>query len=282
MLDLHTHTKYSKHAKGEVEEVIKSAISNKVDILCLTDHAPYLVDVNNRILDAELNEYIEEVNRASKTYHDQIRVLVGLEVDYHPDHEDYISDLLQSVNLDYVIGAIHYVYVNGERINVWDIESLSSKEFLDEYFIYLDKMICSGFFDSIAHPDTIMRGGIKSKQFFDRFYPLARKMREYKVSYEINCSSRRKSNYNVESQSKDKGDAVYPNYYLVEALIREGISFTIGSDAHKPEDVGLGIHENLVKCMEVGLEFVTYYESRRPKKLSIKTLAVYRDDIGLA
>ncbi len=272
MIDLHTHSQYSKHATGEVEEVVKSAISNGIQVLCITDHAPYLVDSTNRILESELDDYLEEVRVVSSKYSEKIKVLVGLEVDYHPEHEDYIAQLLESVEVDYVIGAIHYVYVDGEKINVWDIESLSSKDFIDNYFLYLRKMIASGFFDSIAHPDTIMRGGVSPHEFYERFLPLAQEMKSRGVSYEINCSSRAKSNYDPKTKSKTKGEVVYPNYELVATLIEQGLSFTIGSDAHEPSDVAYGVRQNLELCMSAGMDTITYYEARNPFQVLIAPL----------
>lgn len=269
MLDLHTHSQYSKHARGEVEEVVKSAIAKGIQILCLTDHAPYLVDSDNRILESELDDYIEEVRFISCKYSEKIKVLVGLEVDYHPEHENYIAKLLESVEVDYVIGSIHYVYVDGERVNVWDIEYLSSEDFIDSYFFYLRKMIVSGFFDSIAHPDTIMRGGISSREFYERFLPLVKEMKEHNVSYEINCSSCTKSNYNPKTKCKTIGEAVYPNYDLVAVLIDQGLSFTVGSDAHKPSNIGYGVRQNLELCMREGMDAITYYEARKPIVLPI-------------
>ncbi|EPW6429585.1 histidinol-phosphatase [Vibrio alginolyticus] len=272
MLDLHTHTQYSKHATGEIEEVVKSAIAKGIQVLCLTDHAPYLVDSNNRILESELDDYIKEARFISSKYSEEIKVLVGLEVDYHPEHEDYIAHLLRAVEVDYVIGAIHYVYVDGQKINVWDIECLSSNNFIDNYFLYLRKMVVSGFFDAIAHPDTIMRGGISSSEFFERFLPLAQEMKSHGVSYEINCSSGGKSNYDPKTKSKTKGEAVYPNYELVATLIDLGLSFTVGSDAHRPNDVGYGVRQNLEACMRAGMNSITYYEARKPILLPISRL----------
>ncbi|MEZ8790241.1 MULTISPECIES: histidinol-phosphatase [Vibrio] len=272
MLDLHTHSQYSKHAKGEVEDVVKSAIAKGIQTICLTDHAPYLVDSENRILASELVSYIEEVRFIAAKYSEKIKVLVGLEVDYHPEHEDYIAKLIESVEVDYVIGAIHYVYVDGEKINVWDIENLSTREFLDNYFFYLNKMIISGFFDSIAHPDTIMRGGIGEREFYERFTPLLREMRAHGVAYEINCSSLAKSNYNPETKRKTKGEAVYPNYDLVRTMVEQELSFTIGSDAHSPSNVGSGIRENLELCVKAGMDNITYYEARKPIAVPIHQL----------
>ncbi|MCA2018631.1 histidinol-phosphatase [Vibrio tritonius] len=269
MLDLHTHSQYSKHATGDVEDVVKSAIATGIEFLCLTDHAPYFIDSNNRILESELHQYIKEVRSISSKYSEKIKVLVGLEVDYHPEHEDYISQLLDSVEVDYVIGSIHYVYVDDKKINVWDIEHLSSTDFIDNYFFYLRKMVASGFFDSIAHPDTIMRGGISSYEFYERFLPLAQAMKSCGVSYEINCSSPTKPNFDPKTKISTLGSAVYPNYKLVATLIEQGLSFTIGSDAHKPSDVGYGVHRNLELSMKVGMHSITYYEARKPFILPI-------------
>ncbi|WP_318483072.1 histidinol-phosphatase [Photobacterium leiognathi] len=272
MLDLHTHSQYSKHAKGEVEDVVKSAIAQGIKILCLTDHAPYFVDSENRILESELASYVKEVRSMAAKYSEKIKVLVGLEIDYHPQHEDYIANLIQSAEVDYVIGAIHYVYVNGIKINVWDVEHLSTKEFLDNYFSYLHKMIISGFFDSIAHPDTIMRGGIEEREFCDRFVPLVQEMKIHDVAYEINCSSLTKSNYDPATKCKTKGKAVYPNYDLVTTMVEQGLSFTIGSDAHSPLNVGFGVRENLELCVKAGMDTIAYYEARRPVVLPINQL----------
>ena len=262
MIDTHTHTQYSKHATGEVEELIKAAISNNIKILSITDHAPYFVDEYNRILKSELGKYIREIRFFSNKYKDDIKVLVGLEVDYHPEHNLYIYNLLKDIEIDYVIGAIHYVYINDKKINVWDIDSLLAPEFIDEYFNYLDSMIESGFFDSIAHPDTILRGGIKSKLFSDKFDPLIPKMVKNKISYEINCSSKNKDNFDPILQKNVRGDAIYPDYDLLRKLNYHNVSFTIGSDSHNIIDVGFGIKDNLLKCNSIGINEIAFYENR--------------------
>lgn len=43
-IDSHVYTKYSKHAVGEIEDVILVAISRGVRIITITDHAPFPID----------------------------------------------------------------------------------------------------------------------------------------------------------------------------------------------------------------------------------------------
>jgi histidinol-phosphatase (PHP family) len=54
VIDSHTHTHYSKHARGTVDEVIDAAIARGVRLLTITDHAPFPIDPDNRLRRTEL------------------------------------------------------------------------------------------------------------------------------------------------------------------------------------------------------------------------------------
>lgn len=272
MIDSHVHTHYSKHAEGSVEDVVTAAIANDIKILTITDHAPYPVDSNNRLLESELISYFDEIKEISKKYAREIDVLVGLEVDFHPDEIDYIKNLLNRVNVDFVIGAIHYVYIDAKRVNVWDIDKLYDQQFISEYFNYLDALIESGLFDAIAHPDTILRGGIESCVYQQHFSELIPKMLRYDMSYELNCSGFRKSVYDPINKTKSQNSCAYPNLDTVSDFNENGGSFTIGSDAHHPSDVGLGIKEQLIICKKNNIEFISYYKKRQKIKVKVENI----------
>ena len=150
MLDNHIHTKYSKHAIGSIEEIVITAIQNNIKVLTITDHAPFYVDRKNRLLDSELPDYFAEINQVKATYASEIKILTGLEVDFLPNNVNYLEKMLENLELDYVIGAIHYVYLHNEKVNVWDIDKLNNKRFISEYFSYLYELIQSHLFDSIV------------------------------------------------------------------------------------------------------------------------------------
>ncbi len=111
MIDSHTHSKYSKHAIGTVEEVGLTAIERGVKVLTLTEHAPFPVDSYNRLLISELQQYGEEIRLTADKYKDWIKVLHGLEADYSPEHADYVSDLLSGLELDFVIGSVYTLFL---------------------------------------------------------------------------------------------------------------------------------------------------------------------------
>ncbi|MEG6913654.1 PHP domain-containing protein, partial [Pseudomonas aeruginosa] len=84
MIDSHSHTSYSKHATGTVDELVRASIAAGVTILTITDHAPFPVDTDNRLLASELDRYFADIERARKIYQGQITILCGLELDYMP------------------------------------------------------------------------------------------------------------------------------------------------------------------------------------------------------
>ena len=272
MIDSHTHSKYSKHAVGEIEEVVISAIKNNVKILTITDHAPFLIDTDNRLLMNELEKYFSDIEYVQNKYKHEIKILKGIEADYIPQHHKYTENLISSLDLDFIIGSVHSVFLKEERINVWDIKKLNNKKFLDEYFIYLKELINSKFFDSIGHPDSILRGGILEQEYYDRFYPLIELVKGKNISYELNASGLRKSTYNLRTKEKEKNVWNYPSKNLVKELSINDISFTIGSDAHSPLDVNKGVQSLLEKLKDTKIESISYYENRIRKDININNI----------
>lgn len=74
MIDSHSHTFYSKHATGTVDELVRASIAAGVTILTLTDHAPFPVDTDNRLLASELDRYFADIERARNSYQEQITI----------------------------------------------------------------------------------------------------------------------------------------------------------------------------------------------------------------
>jgi len=58
MIDSHSHTFYSKHAIGTVDELVRASIAAGVTVLTITDHAPFPVDMDNRLLASELDRLL--------------------------------------------------------------------------------------------------------------------------------------------------------------------------------------------------------------------------------
>lgn len=263
MIDSHTHTKYSKHATGNVEDLVKAAIDKNIRILTITDHAPFYIDTNNRLLISELKRYSEEIDHAKDKYSGSIRILKGLEADFLPNNLDNLSAIISDIELDYLIGSIHYIFVGDKRINVWDIESISHPAVISQYFVCMKELLESGLFDAVGHPDAILRGGIPDSLYYEHFHPLITLMKKNDISYELNASGSSKTTYDLLTKVHMCDICSYPSWPTVAALNANGVSFTIGSDAHAPEKVGNGIDRVLQELQSLGLTSISYYEKRK-------------------
>lgn len=178
MIDSHSHTFYSKHATGTVDELVRASIAAGVTILTLTDHAPFPVDTDNRLLASELDRYFADIERARNSYQEQITILCGLELDYMPGTDAFNRELLTCYPMDFVIGSIHYVEVPDETmVKVWELPRLAGQAFLDRYFANLEGLLDSGLFDAVGHADTLLRG-VPEDIFLRRFEPCWRRSPE--------------------------------------------------------------------------------------------------------
>lgn len=274
MIDSHTHTRYSKHAVGSVDDLVRAAIENGIKILTITDHAPFFVDETNRLLESELQTYSEEIDRAKEKYAGAIKVLKGLELDYMPGAHDYLDRMLKHLDLDFVIGSIHYVPVNQGYVKVWDLHRLNNPEVLLSYFQVLKELLQCNLFDAVGHPDVLLRS-VPESAMYEHFNHLLPLFTRHQIAYELNASGLRKTTLDQESLQEVNGIWSYPSLSMLPQLIAEGISCTIGSDAHNPTDVGAGIQELLGTLVPAGLTNISYFENRRRIEVSIQEIWIH-------
>lgn len=272
MIDSHTHTFYSKHAIGTVNELVREAVSKGIEVLTITDHAPFYIDRQNRLLDSELDHYFADIDRAKRNNSGLIKVLCGLEMDYMPGAYDYSAKMLGRYDLDFVIGSIHYIPLAGsDQVKVWEISRFANADVLESYFKTLVELLECGLFDAVGHADTLLRG-ISDTVLSNYFEPLLPLFAQHNVAFELNASGLRKTSLNQQTRQEVNSIWSYPSLSLVQKLISLGANFTIGSDAHAPLDAGAGVQEIVDTLMPLGLKRISYFEGRKPVNVPVKAL----------
>lgn len=276
MIDSHVHTFYSKHATGTVDEVVRAALAKEVSVITFTDHAPFHVDKQNRLLECELNRYFDDIERARTAYRGQIKILRGLELDFLPGATDYTARILARYDLDFAIGSIHYIpMAHGDQVKVWDLARLNDPAVLKRYFSGLAELLSCGLFDSVGHADALLRGVPESvvRRYME---PLLPAFTRHNISFELNASGLRKTTLATSAGREVHGIWSYPSLSLMPLLIHAGATFTIGSDAHKPEDVGVGVREVVDALIPLGLKTVSYFEDRQRVDIEATSLMTSR------
>ncbi|EGY20810.1 hypothetical protein VD0002_g2067 [Verticillium dahliae] len=111
------------HAKDQLEDIIRHAISMGYKTMGLTEHMPRLQvsdlypeeltgdpDEAVAVLTPRHEAYLIEAQRLQAKYAPQIHVLIGFEGEwYRPAYGPYITTLAAHPAVDYFIGSIHHV-----------------------------------------------------------------------------------------------------------------------------------------------------------------------------
>lgn len=265
LIDWHTHPYYSQDAKGSVEAFVLQALKVGLESIALTTHidlnpARDVIDnwmrVNGRLVrisNDAVSHYIAEVAEAQTKYLNEIKILLGFEFSYGKSFENRIAHFIEKYKPDVAIGSVHSLGNIGFTASkeVYFYKTAAPSGFLAKYCEKAADLVCSGLFSIVGHLDGYRKylGAQWNGQLDDaeqRFFPpVFDEMAKRGVGVEVNTAAWRKGL-----------DDFYPNKKLLEMAIKHGVRVvSLGSDAHRPKDVGAGIAEAkaFVKKMEVDI-----------------------------
>lgn len=251
IVDLHNHTPRCNHAEGNLEEFVDKAILNGTRFFGFSDHAPMYFDEKYRMGLVEVQDYEKEILALREKYKNHIKVLLGYEVDYL---EGYVLDEVLKRDVDYLIGSVHFIgkwgFDNPEFIG--EYKSKNIDKVWEDYFLAIENLAKSGKFDIVGHLDLI-------KIF--KFYPI----QEIKKISEKAILEIKRANMCVEVNMAGFRKPVveqYPSKELLELILENDIPITFGSDAHRPNEVGLNSEKGLAIIRDLGFKKCAVYEGR--------------------
>jgi len=189
---------------------------------------------------------------------------LGLEVDFVPGREDQTANLIDRLELDYVVGSVHFV--GDHAVDHGDYDIWASGRSVDHvwrrYFETLGEAAGSGLFDILAHPDLVkIWGGARPRPDGDlrRYYELAMDgIAASGIAIEVSTAGLR----------KPVGEC-YPAPALLEMCVDAGASIALSSDAHVPGDVGRDYPAALELLESVGVGELCVFERRARRLESI-------------
>lgn len=230
--DYHTHTPLCHHAHGEPEAFVAAALAAGISEYGISDHAPARPEPFDdwRMLESDLPDYWKWITRARENAAGRLPIRSGLECDWLPNCEDWITDLGQRYPWDYLIGSVHYLddwdFDNPKWLGRWaesDIEHVWA-----HYWKTYSRMAESRLFDILGHPDLVKKFSYRPPGDLARFYePVLEVIAESGSAIELNTAG----------WHKPCAEA-YPEARFLELAFAAGIPLVISSDAHAPEEVG--------------------------------------------
>jgi histidinol-phosphatase (PHP family) len=257
--DSHMHTPLCKHAWGEPEEYAQQAVKAGLKGIIFTCHCPMPNGFwpTVRMSESEFDTYLAIVQRAADAYKGKLDIRLGIESEYYPGCEEYISALHQRADFHYVLGAVHWQAK--EYLNKFETGTIEN--FRRTYFEHLAKSAESGLYDCLAHPDLVKNYHPDSWCFaivkntvsnaLDRIAATG-------VAMELNTSGLNKSYSEMN-----------PGLEMLRMMADRKIPIVLGSDSHRALRVGEHFVTALNHLTEAGYENVSYFLNRKRIDLPI-------------
>ena len=231
MIDYHIHTKLCNHAGGVMGAYVKCAIEKGLKEVCFLDHLT-LAEPGNRLsmTPGEVPFYFQAVQNLKNSFDGIISVKAGLEVDFSPENKDLVEEIIGTFSFDVIGSSIHFpgsIDIVSSRSD-WKQGKFDTDYVHELYFSQFKTMLEYDYFDMICHLDLPKKFGRKPIKTFDKeLDEIIITIKEKDLTVELNTGG---YNHLVSEP--------YPAPGIIKKCQNAGVSMTLGSDAHHPDDVG--------------------------------------------
>ena len=253
--DYHIHTTYGD-GKSAPEEYIAPAIAARLKEIGFSEHIALFRGKEEWTMDATgVEKYLNHITNLRDNC-DEIKVKIGFEVDFFPGEEKTLGKFLPALDVDYLIGAVHYI--GDSSANFFDPEFYKGKNFnrlFETYFEMVLEAVYSELFDIIAHCDIIRMFGYKITFNPEPLYKkLAVAMKKHNVAFEVNTNGR----------NRPLAD-FFPDRKFLHIFCEENVPVCVNSDAHMPHRVGQYFDEAYDLLRYAGFSEMAVFENRERK-----------------
>ena len=258
VVDYHVHS-ISPDAKVPMQKMCEAALERGLKEIAFTDHYElYAHGVHRQFFHEEyLKQYWKELERCREQFAGRLIIRSGMEFgQLHLCREEAFG-IIRRYPFDYLIGSIH-------KIENVDLEKMEYTErtvpqIMESYYRHLVELSAWGEYDCIGHLDLVKRHLARHgfADDYEQYEPYIDEILKNVIArgkgIEINTSGIRQG----------VGEPM-PGFRTLKRY-RElgGTILTVGSDSHRPQDVGADLAAAEVLMREAGFTQCTSFERRR-------------------
>lgn len=239
-----------------MSEMCRRAVALGISEIGFAEHYDLHPDENPRDW-LRLEPWWEELERCRSTYRGTLIIRAGIEIGEPHLFQDEIRVMLARAAFDYVIGSLHWV---GRRaIFVPAYFDRPADEAFGQYFDELERMTRIGGFDVLGHLDVPARasfehyGRYDPRTYEDRIRKVLRHCIEQGIALDINTSGLRRP-----------ARILLPGLEILRWYVEMGgRHVTLGSDAHRTEQVAAHFDVALETIRAAGIDHLTQFERRK-------------------
>jgi histidinol-phosphatase (PHP family) len=244
--NFHTHTRHCDGA-GEPHEFVEAALRKGMRRLGFSGHNVLPFPTTWTMPAGNLESYLREVREVKARFRDRLDIFLGIEADYLPGVTSPVHPAIQGLNLDFVVGSVHFVAPENGRAawtvddTVEEFETLTRESFagdvravVERYYRLVAEMAESATPDIIGHFDLVKKTN-RDGRWFDEDAAWYRDA----VSHALDAVKRSGSimEINTGGVVRNTSGAYYPSEWILREACRRGIAVMVNADAHKPEHI---------------------------------------------
>lgn len=264
--DYHLHTKFSSDSTAEMTDMIDKAVSLGLKEIMFTDHMDIDFPDRNMPFCLYYPDYSDAINLYKVLYMKKIDVLIGVEMGLQK-HIVMEADMFTKYNpFDFVIGSTHVI----DGVDVSDkkfFDGLSKKEAFTKYFeSVLENAKLHNCYNVYGHIDYVNRYApyedkeVNYSEFREIIDEILKTIAEKGKGLDVNTSGYRYGN-----------GRPYPQLEILKRFKELGGEIiTIGSDAHKPEDIAYRFEDAYEIVKAAGFKAIASFRNKTPKFIDIK------------
>lgn len=261
--DYHVHSHYSYDSRSSMAEMCRSAIALGVQEIGFADHYDLHPDENPRDW-LRLGPWLEELALCRAEFNGRLVIRAGIEIGEPHLFQAETQIILAGAPFDYAIGSLHWV----GRNSVFDSAYFQrpAEEAFGLYFAELERMTRTGGFDVLGHLDVPVRygfdcyGGYDPRCYETLIRPVLRNCVERGIALDLNTSALRR-----------KARVLLPGVDILRWYVElGGTGVTLGSDAHRPDQVAAHFDVALEAARTAGLKYLVQYERRRQRLIPLE------------
>jgi len=275
---LHTHTVFCD-GKDDIETMCRAAHAKGLAAIGFSSHGPIektgLASCWN-MKEQRLGEYMTEVRAARLRWQGKLSVYLGLELDYIKGLRSAPDSDITGLNLDYIIGSVHYLLppygspftVDGpaEELAQGIGEGFAGdgRAMMHAYWDAVLEMAALGGFDIVGHLDLVKKNNAAGclfgmdSEYMQRAEEAARAIASGGFVVEVNTGGLNRG-YIAEP---------YPSLPVLQLLRQYNVPVVITADAHNADDLDGHYQTACRALLDAGYTSHVIFEGRKGGKPS--------------
>ena len=265
--DYHIHTSFSPDSSTDPEEFCSRAVELGIPEIGFSEHW----DVNP-YEDKSVTHFLkpaawwQEITRLRGLFAGQLVVRAGIEVGEPHLYGPATASMLSTLPFDYVFGSVHFVDEHMMFDEDYFRQHTADEVYLS-YFAELEKMVRDSDLDIVAHFDIPVRTarpilGYEISRYEQPIRRVLKLVIERDLALDVNVSGLRKPAGNL------MPDPLILRWYHDMG----GKYLTLGSDAHRLDQLGLNLDQAVQAIRLAGFTHLTRYDQRQRSQVPLHLL----------